>query len=94
MDQIMFSSWQGELVDNRAAAVEDRKKPGNVTLPAEFRPGERIKAFIVPEINCGQIVYEVERCAGGAADTVLIPHMGGGVHRPEVIIDAIRKAAR
>jgi len=53
-----------------------------------------IKAFIVPEINYGQIALEVERCAGGAADTVLVPHMGGSVHHPEVIVDAIRRAVR
>ena len=55
---------------------------------------KRVKAFVVPEINCGQIALEVERCAGGAADTVLVPHMGGGVHRPEPIVDAINKAVR
>ncbi|MFH1169438.1 MAG: 2-oxoacid:acceptor oxidoreductase subunit alpha [Chloroflexota bacterium] len=54
----------------------------------------RIKTFIVPEINYGQIALEVERCAGGAADTVLLPHMGGAVHHPDVILDAIRKAVR
>jgi 2-oxoglutarate ferredoxin oxidoreductase subunit alpha len=51
-----------------------------------------IKAFIVPEINAGQIALEVERCAHGKAEMVLLSHMGGGVHRPEVILDAIRKA--
>jgi len=55
---------------------------------------QRVKAFIVPEINYGQIALEVERCAGVAADTVLVPHMGGGVHHPESIMDAIRKAVR
>ena len=30
---------------------------------------ERVKAFIVPEINYGQMVYEVERCAQGRAET-------------------------
>ena len=53
-----------------------------------------IKTFIVPEINSGQIALEVERCAGGAADTILLPHMGGGVHHPESILDAIRQAAK
>ncbi|MFC2007438.1 2-oxoacid:acceptor oxidoreductase subunit alpha [Chloroflexota bacterium] len=52
------------------------------------------KAFVVPEINAGQIVLEVERCAGGKAKTILVPHMGGNVHSPETILDAIRKAAR
>jgi 2-oxoglutarate ferredoxin oxidoreductase subunit alpha len=54
----------------------------------------RVKAIIVPEINAGQIALEVERCACGQAETVLIPHMGGGVHRPESIIQAIRKAVK
>ena len=52
------------------------------------------KAFVVPEINYGQIVLEVERCAGGKARTILVPHMGGGVHLPETILEAIREAAR
>ncbi len=48
-----------------------------------------IKAFIVPEINYGQIALEVERCASGKTETVLIPHMGGSVHNPEDIFKAI-----
>jgi 2-oxoglutarate ferredoxin oxidoreductase subunit alpha len=53
----------------------------------------RVKAFVVPEINYGQIVLEVERCAGGKAETVLVPHMGGGVHQPQAILEAIKEAA-
>jgi 2-oxoglutarate ferredoxin oxidoreductase subunit alpha len=63
--------------------------------------GERIrelssqaKAFIVPEINYGQMVLEVERCAGCRAKTILVPHMGGGVHSPQTILEAIREAAQ
>ncbi len=52
------------------------------------------RAFVVPEINYGQIVLEVERCAGGKARTILVPHMGGGVHSPETILEAIREAAQ
>ncbi|MFH1087065.1 MAG: 2-oxoacid:acceptor oxidoreductase subunit alpha, partial [Chloroflexota bacterium] len=40
------------------------------------------RAFVVPEINYGQMVLEVERCAGGVR-TLLVPHMGGDVHRPQ-----------
>ncbi len=54
----------------------------------------RVKAFVVPEINYGQMALEVERCAGGMAKTILVPHMGGGVHNPESILDAIRQAVR
>lgn len=52
------------------------------------------RAFIVPEINYGQIVLEVERCAGDRARTVLVPHMGGSVHSPQTILEAIREASR
>ena len=52
------------------------------------------KAFIVPEINYGQMVLEVERCAGDRAKTILVPHMGGSVHSPQTILEAIREAAQ
>ena len=42
----------------------------------------------------GQIVREVERCAAGKARTRLVPHMGGGVHLPETILEAIREEAK
>jgi 2-oxoglutarate ferredoxin oxidoreductase subunit alpha len=54
----------------------------------------RIQAFVVPEINYGQVVLEVERCAHGACDTVLVPHGGGGVHDPKKIYEAIVGAVR
>ena len=54
----------------------------------------RVKAFVVVEMNYGQIVQEVERCAAGKAKTVLVPHGGGTVHHPEEILRAIREAAR
>ncbi len=54
----------------------------------------QVKAFIVPEINYGQISLEVERCAGGKAKTILVPHMGGSVHNPDTILDAIKQAAK
>jgi formate dehydrogenase beta subunit len=46
MEDIVFSSWQGEVVDNRRLAEGERKQPANVTLPPEFAPGEPIKAFM------------------------------------------------
>jgi len=54
----------------------------------------QVKAFVVPEINYGQIVLEVERCAGDRARTMLVPHMGGSVHSPQTILEAIREAAQ
>ena len=48
-----------------------------------------IRAFVVPEINYGQISYEVERIAGGQAETVLMALMGGSIHKPEEIEEAV-----
>jgi 2-oxoglutarate ferredoxin oxidoreductase subunit alpha len=54
----------------------------------------RIKAFVVPELNLGQIKYEVERCTYGKAKTILVSHAGGSVHRPEKIVEAIVEGAK
>jgi 2-oxoglutarate/2-oxoacid ferredoxin oxidoreductase subunit alpha len=52
------------------------------------------KAFVVPELNLGQISREVERAAAGAARTIAVTHAGGAVHRPEKIFEAIQEAAQ
>jgi 2-oxoglutarate ferredoxin oxidoreductase subunit alpha len=52
----------------------------------------KIKAFVVPEMNYGQLVLEVERCAAGQCKSILIPHGGGTVHNPEDIYHAIKEA--
>jgi 2-oxoglutarate ferredoxin oxidoreductase subunit alpha len=54
----------------------------------------RVKAFVVPELNLGQMVREVERAAAGKAPVISVTHAGGGVHRPETILDAIMEVAR
>src|SRR5579862_8623630 len=41
---------------------------------------KRVKALVMPEMNMGQMVREVERAAAGNAKTILVPHAGGGVH--------------
>jgi len=53
-----------------------------------------IKALVVPELNLGQMVREVERAAAGQAKTYAVPHAGGGVHRPEDILKVIVEASR
>jgi 2-oxoglutarate ferredoxin oxidoreductase subunit alpha len=58
------------------------------------RLAEKVSAFVVPEINLGQVVLEVERCAGGKTDTVLVSNPGGHVHHPNEILQAIQSAAR
>jgi 2-oxoglutarate ferredoxin oxidoreductase subunit alpha len=49
----------------------------------------RISAFVVPELNLGQIVLEVERLAAGRVPVTLVGHAGGTVHKPEDIHAAI-----
>ncbi|MCK5220757.1 MAG: 2-oxoacid:acceptor oxidoreductase subunit alpha [Candidatus Aminicenantes bacterium] len=55
---------------------------------------KKVKAFIVPEINYGQIVLEVERCVAGRAKVIGVPHLGGWVHNPKDIYKKIREAAK
>src|ERR1039458_3725763 len=52
----------------------------------------RVKAFVVPELNLGQMVHEVARAAEGKAKVVPVSHAGGSVHNPEVILNAIVEA--
>ena len=54
----------------------------------------QVKSFVVPEINLGQICLEVERCAAGRAETILVPHAGGWVHDDEDIYQAILGGAK
>ncbi len=54
----------------------------------------QVEAFVVPEINMGQIALEVERCAGGQARTIPVPHAGGGLHHPDDVLTAIKKAVQ
>jgi 2-oxoglutarate ferredoxin oxidoreductase subunit alpha len=65
-------------------------------FPAEpiQRIAGRVKGLVVPEINLGQIVYEVERVAAGQAPVRLVPHAGGGIHEPEAILEAIIEVAQ
>ena len=53
-----------------------------------------VKALVVPELNLGQMVREVERAAAGACRVLSVPHAGGGVHRPEDILAAIVEAVQ
>jgi 2-oxoglutarate ferredoxin oxidoreductase subunit alpha len=52
------------------------------------------KAFVVPELNLGQMVREVERAARGKAPTFAVSHAGGSVHRPEDILKVMVEASR
>lgn len=46
MKDILFSSWQGEIVDNRGKDPKDFAPVDQVTLPEYFKPGEKVKAMM------------------------------------------------
>jgi 2-oxoglutarate ferredoxin oxidoreductase subunit alpha len=52
-----------------------------------------IRAFVVPELNMGQIIREVERCAGGQALVLGANRPGGDILEPEHVLNVIRQAA-
>ncbi len=54
---------------------------------------KRVRGFVVPEINLGQMCLEVERCAAGTP-TRLVANAGGSVHSPDTILDAIEETLR
>jgi len=49
----------------------------------------RVKAIVVPEMNCGQMVREVERAAK-ETPVIFLPKLGEEPHKPDEILDAIR----
>jgi 2-oxoglutarate ferredoxin oxidoreductase subunit alpha len=54
----------------------------------------QVGALVMPEMNLGQMFWEMDRCARGRCKTALVPHAGGAVHDPETIFTAIMEAAR
>lgn len=54
----------------------------------------RVRALVMPEINAGQMVLEMERCAGGACPVRMVAHHGGALIPPAKVLDAVRKALK
>ncbi len=54
---------------------------------------KKIRAFVVPEINDGQILREVERCAAGHANVIGVNRLGGDILEPQLVLSALRAAA-
>jgi len=54
---------------------------------------DKVEAFIVPEINMGQITKEVERCVKGKAQVIGVHKPGGDILDPRDVLEAIRKGA-
>jgi 2-oxoglutarate ferredoxin oxidoreductase subunit alpha len=54
----------------------------------------RVRAFVMPELNYGQMFLELQRTIEGKTKSYLVPHGGGTVHQPEVIYRQIKEAAK
>jgi len=52
-----------------------------------------VKAIVVPEMNCGQVVREVERVAK-ETPVHFLSKIGGELHSPSDIFEVIRRAAK
>jgi len=88
------------------AAVEDARRQGvkvghlRLIIAWPFprtRIGElaqRVKAFVVPELNLGQMALEVERAVAGRVPVIPVTHAGGTVHQPSEILARIMEVAR
>jgi len=55
---------------------------------------KKVKAFVVPEMNFGQIVLEVERCSYGNANVFFVYHGEKGVEKIDNILSAVKQAAQ
>ncbi|MGI6097499.1 MAG: 2-oxoacid:acceptor oxidoreductase subunit alpha [Dethiobacteria bacterium] len=51
---------------------------------------EQAKAIVVPEMNMGQLIYEVERVAKGEADVVGVNRYNGEIITPEEILQKVK----
>ena len=52
--------------------------------------GEKVKRFVVPEMNRGQVAGEVKKYCG--CDVIPIGQTNGEIIRPETILEALRRA--
>jgi 2-oxoglutarate ferredoxin oxidoreductase subunit alpha len=58
-----------------------------------FKLADKVGAFIVPEINMGQIAREVERCVRGKTRVIGVHKPGGDILDPRDVLEAIRAGA-
>jgi 2-oxoglutarate ferredoxin oxidoreductase subunit alpha len=89
------SLWPVELAREEGIKVGYLRLITVWPFPEELiaRLAEKVEAFIVPEINMGQIAREVERCAGGKARVIGVHKPGGDILDPEEVLQAIRSGA-
>jgi 2-oxoglutarate ferredoxin oxidoreductase subunit alpha len=85
-------AWRA-VKDARAAGVKAGYLKMRILWPF---PGKiidtlcrRVKRIVVPEMNIGKMVREVERIVAGRAEVTSLPKLGGEMHTPSEIFAAI-----
>lgn len=95
---ISARSARGAVLAAREAGLKVGLVKLNVTWPFPeeyFRElSHRVKAMIMPEINLGQMVLELERLSQGRCQVRLVAHPGGGIITPNRIMDAVQAALK
>ncbi len=94
---ISYGSVARSSLNAVKTAREKGYKVGNVKLKTLWPfPKERIKKYlmqakrvIVPEMNAGQVVLEIERVNQGYCRVVSLPKLGGQYHNPSEILSII-----
>jgi 2-oxoglutarate ferredoxin oxidoreductase subunit alpha len=51
----------------------------------------RVKGFLVPELNAGQMIQDVRLAVNGCVPVSHVGRMGGMIYSPEEIYDALKK---
>ena len=89
------SLWPIEQARNEGIKVGYLRLITVWPFPEDFikNLAEKVQAFIVPEINMGQMVREVERCAAGKAKVIGVHKPGGDILDPGDVLEAIRQGA-
>ena len=55
---------------------------------------DRVHTLIVPELNAGRVVHEVEYAVSGRKEVLSLPKLGGLLHTPGEILEAIEARTR
>jgi 2-oxoglutarate/2-oxoacid ferredoxin oxidoreductase subunit alpha len=56
-------------------------------------PGQ-VHTLIVPELNIGRVAHEVEHATGGRKEVLSLPKLGGLLHTPGEILEAMERRSR
>ena len=67
---------------------EESAQPGE---EAVRRLGKSVRKILVPEMNLGQMYHKVREAVGHDTEVTRLPKIGGIMHSPEDIVQALRE---